>query len=109
MARDDSAGRESISEEAKRAHRRRPRCYDRRMRLASMLAFALGFAPALLASCTSSSEVRPDAPSDRCEGYGPNDSCMNEDNFRECQRAAAECPGAVLVLESCPLQFRCPS
>jgi hypothetical protein len=80
-------------------------CYDRRMRFAFVAVFAL----ATTSGCTSSSEVRPDAPSDRCEGYGPNDSCMNEDNFRECQEAAAECPGAVLVLESCPLQFRCPS
>lgn len=47
-------------------------------------------------------------PAERCEGYAPTDGCMNEDNFAECQRVAAQCPGAVQVMESCPLQFGCP-
>lgn len=70
------------------------------------------FGAVLLAStlaCGASSTVVEDgAPSDTCEGYRVADACMNEDNFRECREAAARCPGEVQVLESCPLQFRCP-
>lgn len=43
-----------------------------------------------------------------CEGYAPTDGCMNEDNFAQCQQMAAQCPGQVQVMESCPLQFGCP-
>lgn len=43
-----------------------------------------------------------------CAGHRATDACMNDDNFAACQQREAECPGAVLVLESCPLQFRCP-
>ena len=45
--------------------------------------------------------------SDVCAGHRATDSCMNEDNFAECQRVEAECPGSVVALESCPLQFAC--
>lgn len=64
----------------------------------------------LLVACGSSTYPPSDAdPSpDSCGGYGPNDACMNEDNFAACQVREAECPGQVLVLESCPLQFACP-
>lgn len=44
---------------------------------------------------------------DTCAGYSVTDSCMNEENFAECQAAEAECPGSVAVMESCPLQFAC--
>lgn len=43
-----------------------------------------------------------------CEGYSPGDSCIDESNFAQCQEMAAQCPGEVLVMESCPLQFACP-
>ncbi|MDP2308353.1 MAG: hypothetical protein Q8P18_20205 [Pseudomonadota bacterium] len=33
--------------------------------------------------------------------------CMTEDNLAECEEANEECPGGVLVMESCPLQFGC--
>jgi hypothetical protein len=49
-----------------------------------------------------------DPGSGTCAGNGPNDSCMNEESFAACQAREAECPGQVLVLESCPLQFACP-
>jgi hypothetical protein len=71
----------------------------------------------LLVACGSSTYPPPGAPDgdtgadpspDTCGGYGPNDACMNEDNFAACQAREAECPGQVLVLESCPLQFACP-
>ena len=32
---------------------------------------------------------------------------MNEDNYKHCLKAEAKCPGKVLTLESCPLQFSC--
>lgn len=68
---------------------------------------------AALIACGASSTVLEDsssdtAPSDTCEGYRVTDACMNEDNFQQCRDAAARCPGEVQVLESCPLQFRCP-
>ncbi|MCZ7684928.1 MAG: hypothetical protein M5U28_41615 [Sandaracinaceae bacterium] len=47
--------------------------------------------------------------SDRCGGYSPTDPCMNEASFAQCREMAARCPGEVQVLESCPLQFACPS
>ena len=64
----------------------------------------------LLMACGSSTHPPADAdPSAAtCGGYGPNDACMNEDNFAACQAREAECPGQVLALESCPLQFACP-
>ena len=43
-----------------------------------------------------------------CEGYAPTDGCMNETAFAQCQEMAAQCPGEVQVMESCPLQFGCP-
>lgn len=38
----------------------------------------------------------------------PTDGCMNEDNAAQCRDKARQCPGEVVTLESCPLQFRCP-
>jgi hypothetical protein len=37
----------------------------------------------------------------------PTDGCMNEDNYQSCLEAEAKCPGKVLIMESCPLQFAC--
>lgn len=34
--------------------------------------------------------------------------CMTEENLPECEAANEACPGEVLVMESCPLQFGCP-
>ena len=49
------------------------------------------------------------APDDTfCTDLMATSSCMNEDNLAECEAAAADCPGEVLVMESCPLQFGCP-
>ena len=39
--------------------------------------------------------------------YSAEDSCMNEDALAQCEARAAECPGNVTVMESCPLQFAC--
>ncbi|MGE0788195.1 MAG: hypothetical protein AB7S26_21160 [Sandaracinaceae bacterium] len=49
-----------------------------------------------------------DPSAETCEGYGASDSCMGDDAFAQCQAAAAQCPGEVLQMESCPLQFACP-
>ena len=45
------------------------------------------------------------APSDDCPP--PDAGCMNEENHAQCLEKAKECPGKVLQLESCPLQFSC--
>lgn len=42
-----------------------------------------------------------------CEGYQLGDPCIDDANFTQCQEMAAQCPGAVAVMESCPLQFSC--
>ncbi len=39
--------------------------------------------------------------------YSVEDGCIDEDALAECRQAAEQCPGAVLVMESCPLQFGC--
>jgi len=43
-----------------------------------------------------------------CEGYNLGDACITEDNFAQCQAMSAQCPGEVVAMESCPLQFACP-
>lgn len=48
------------------------------------------------------------AAAETCEGYAPTDGCMNETAFAQCQEMAAQCPGEVQVMESCPYQFGCP-
>lgn len=58
---------------------------------------------------TSSSSTGGEAPAETCEGYALDDACMNEDNLAQCRAMAAQCPGQVQVMESCPLQFGCPS
>lgn len=60
------------------------------------------------ASSTPPDDATSDTQSDVCEGHRVTDACMNADNFRQCQEMAAQCPGEVQVLESCPLQFACP-
>ena len=42
-----------------------------------------------------------------CE-YTLEDPCMTADNLEQCEDASAQCPGMVMVMESCPLQFGCP-
>lgn len=77
------------------------------MRHAIIVLFALS---AIACGTSTHPPAAPDGDtaSETCAGHGPNDSCMNEDNFAQCQAREAECPGQVLVLESCPLQFACP-
>ena len=43
-----------------------------------------------------------------CAGYSLGDACITEDNFAQCQEMEAQCPGEVVAMESCPLQFACP-
>ncbi len=69
---------------------------------------ALAFLALLLAACGSTTASTPDGAGDACAGFGPNDACINEENLAQCRAREAECPGQVLVLESCPLQFACP-
>jgi hypothetical protein len=54
-----------------------------------------------------SSPDTPNASTDACEGYSLGDACVNEENLAQCHAMAAQCPGNVQVLESCPLQFAC--
>lgn len=77
------------------------------MKNAALLLFTL-----LLTACGSSTHSPSSADAEpapqTCAGYGPNDACMNEESFAACLAREAQCPGQVLVLESCPLQFACP-
>ena len=45
------------------------------------------------------------APASECPA--PTDACMNEENHADCLATAKQCPGYVVQLESCPLQFDC--
>ncbi len=47
------------------------------------------------------------APGDSADCPAPDDPCMNADNHAECVAKSEECPGKVIRLESCPLQFAC--
>lgn len=71
---------------------------------------------ALATACTTASPPpastggsSPDAVDDKAESMcpAPTDGCMNEENHKECLEVEAKCPGKVLTLESCPLQFAC--
>ena len=62
-------------------------------------------------ACEEESEPSSDADapvSSECAGYSLSDSCIDEENFAECQRLEAQCPGSVIAMESCPVQFACP-
>lgn len=39
--------------------------------------------------------------------YTLDDGCIDEAALEACHAVSAECPGAVQVMESCPLQFSC--
>lgn len=47
--------------------------------------------------------------SQTCAGYAQSDACIDPTNFEQCRSMEAQCPGQVQVMESCPLQFSCPS
>ena len=56
--------------------------------------------------CPGPSGDEDDASGD-CS-YTLDDPCMTADNLEQCEDASAQCPGMVMVMESCPLQFACP-
>lgn len=48
-------------------------------------------------------------PSELCaQLLEENAECLSADAAEECEAANDECPGRVVVLESCPVQFSCP-
>ena len=65
----------------------------------SLLALALGCATASPPPSMSGDEAS------MCPA--PTEGCMNEENHAQCLEAEAKCPGKVVTLESCPLQFGC--
>lgn len=68
----------------------------------SWLRFAIGSVLLLASACGED-------VSDFCsEAFEQNAACLSERSGEECEAAYAECPGRVLVLESCPIQFACP-
>ena len=68
----------------------------------------LSFLP-LLAACGATNTPSEDSSTDDgCAGYHAGDACVTDENLAQCREREAECPGAVVVLESCPLQFACP-
>jgi hypothetical protein len=81
------------------------------MRTITRTGSSIALALLLLPACGGSSAPPPSDvdEDDTCAGYSPSHQCMNPDNFELCRALEAECPGQVLVMESCPLQFSCPS
>jgi len=57
----------------------------------------------------SSGSAGAEQPAETCEGYTRGQSCVDDAAFSQCQQMSAQCPGEVQVMESCPLQFACPS
>jgi hypothetical protein len=48
-------------------------------------------------------------PSDFCaQVEEDNAACITPAGMDQCAQMESQCPGEVLVLESCPLQFACP-
>lgn len=74
---------------------------------------AIGVATAALLACdkpTSPGETPDDAGSADptiCAGHKEGDPCVDAEAFAACKEAEAECPGEVVTMESCPLQFAC--
>ncbi|MDQ3034226.1 MAG: hypothetical protein M3Y87_17590 [Myxococcota bacterium] len=65
----------------------------------------------MLTACGSAApepQSGADDASDSCAGYRRTDACITDENFAQCRAREEECPGQVLALESCPLQFACP-
>jgi hypothetical protein len=65
---------------------------------------ALALLPLFLLAACPEPEGDPTFCTDLME---TSSGCMDEGNLAECEDANEECPGEVLVLESCPLQFAC--
>ncbi|MBW2455350.1 MAG: hypothetical protein JRI68_12600 [Deltaproteobacteria bacterium] len=74
---------------------------------------------AMIGCSTTTPTADVSAPMDRTEPAQPGaagpaaecpavtDACMNADNHADCLSTAKQCPGHVVQLESCPLQFDC--
>lgn len=54
---------------------------------------------------TEDPQSKPDAPN--CPAPEEN-ACENEETHEQCLARHEECPGEVMVLESCPVQYACP-
>lgn len=68
--------------------------------------FALSLSSALLALATA---CGPGASSDFCvQALEDHAACLTATAAEDCEAANDECPGEVLVAESCPVQFSCP-
>lgn len=70
-------------------------------RAAYLLTFLLG------ACGAQSAPPATDAAGEDCR-FEPDDPCISEEGLEQCRARSAECPGEVLILESCPIQVRCP-
>jgi hypothetical protein len=70
------------------------------MRLPALALIALG----TLAGCPEPAVADPTFCTDLRETQA---DCMDDTAFAACEEANDECPGAVTVMESCPLQFGC--
>lgn len=43
-----------------------------------------------------------------CGGRQAGEPCVTDGSIAQCRVREEQCPGEVIVLESCPLQFACP-
>jgi hypothetical protein len=62
----------------------------------------------LLMGCGAGTPSATAASGTDCDAYRAGDACVTDENLAQCRALAARCPGQVLVMESCPLQFACP-
>ncbi len=43
-----------------------------------------------------------------CGGVQAGEPCVTDSSIAQCRVREGQCPGEVILLESCPVQFACP-
>ena len=72
------------------------------LRPLALLALALP-----LVGCPSAPTPAADTPASESSCPSELNKCLDEENRQRCLEVEKNCPGQVLILESCPLQFSC--
>jgi hypothetical protein len=63
----------------------------------------------LAAACGSSQPPADDATPGGVCPYTTDDACVDQDALAQCEIMATRCGDDMVVMESCPLQFACPT
>ncbi len=74
------------------------------MKTLTLLCLCFGFA----CGGSETTTETPDQSGNSCDQFTVGDPCITEANLAACREREAQCPGEVMQLESCPLQFSCP-